>query len=79
MIARTIKQSKGSFFLFGPRGTGKSTWVTDAVPGALRVDLLKESTFAELAGHAERLEALADAEHRDADHGTASDGRLALP
>lgn len=33
------------------------------LPGALWVDLLKESTFAELAGRADRLEALADAKH----------------
>ena len=50
----------GSFFLFGPRGTGKSTWVEAALPQALRIDLLRESTFAELAGHADRLEAMAD-------------------
>jgi predicted AAA+ superfamily ATPase len=30
------------------------------LPKALRVDLLEQSTFAELAGHADRLEALAD-------------------
>jgi predicted AAA+ superfamily ATPase len=30
------------------------------MPKALRVDLLKESTFTELAGHGDRLEALAD-------------------
>jgi len=50
-----------SLFLFGPRGTGKSTWIGSVLPTALHIDLLKESTFAELAGHAERLEALADA------------------
>jgi predicted AAA+ superfamily ATPase len=52
---------RASFFLFGPRGTGKSTWVESAFPDALRVDLLKESTFVELAGHADRLEAMIDA------------------
>jgi predicted AAA+ superfamily ATPase len=31
------------------------------LPRALRIDLLEQSTFAELAGHADRLEALADA------------------
>lgn len=51
----------GSCFLLGPRGTGKSTWITAALPGALRIDLLKESTLIELAGHADRLEAIADA------------------
>jgi predicted AAA+ superfamily ATPase len=30
------------------------------LPQALRIDLLRESTFAELAGHADRLEAMAD-------------------
>lgn len=34
--------------------------MSGALPRALRVDLLKESTFSELAGHADRLEALAD-------------------
>ena len=62
MIARTIAlPGSASLFLFGPRGTGKSTWIGSVLPTALRVDLLKESTFVELAGHADRLEALADA------------------
>ena len=45
----------------GPRGTGKSTWVDAILPRALKVDLLKESTYTELLGHADRLEAMADA------------------
>ena len=62
MFARSIAApGRASFFLFGPRGTGKSTWVQQMLPKAFRVDLLRESTFAELAGHADRLEALADA------------------
>jgi len=60
--ARTVP-SAGSFFLLGPRGTGKSTWVDAVLPSALKVDLLKESTYVELLGHADRLEAMADA-HR---------------
>ena len=59
MIARTrSKLPAGSCFLFGPCGTGKSTWIDAILPGALKVDLLKESTYVELLGHAERLEAL---------------------
>lgn len=61
MIARTRRLPDESCFLFGPRGTGKSTWVKQMLPDALRVDLLKESTFGELVGHADRLEAMADA------------------
>lgn len=62
MVSRTrAVPAEGSFFLFGPRGTGKSTWVDATFPGALKVDLLRESTYAELLGHADRLEAMADA------------------
>ncbi len=66
MIARKLKLPPGSSFLLGPRGTGKSTWISSALPDALRLDLLKESTFVELAGHADRLEAMADG------HGTST-------
>jgi len=31
------------FFLFGPRGTGKSTWLRQHLPGALWIDLLDPS------------------------------------
>jgi predicted AAA+ superfamily ATPase len=57
---------RGSCFLLGPRGTGKSTWIGHELPEALRVDLLKESVFIELSGHADRLEAMVDA------HGSAT-------
>ena len=60
MFSRTLRPLDHSFFLFGPRGTGKSTWVEAALPGALRIDLLRESTYLELLGHADRLEAMAD-------------------
>lgn len=30
-----------SFFVFGPRGTGKSTWVERTMPGAITFDLLE--------------------------------------
>jgi len=61
VIARTLSPAAGSCFLFGPRGTGKSTWVAELYRDALSVDLLKESTFTELVGHSERIESLADA------------------
>jgi uncharacterized protein len=60
MIARKLQLPKASCFLFGPRGTGKSTWVSASAPKALRVDLLKDSTFRELSTSTERLEAMAD-------------------
>jgi predicted AAA+ superfamily ATPase len=42
---RLLKPPRGSFFLFGPRGTGKSTWLTTTFPGAHRIDLLDESLY----------------------------------
>lgn len=47
--------------MFGPRGTGKSTWVAAELPLALRIDLLDQATFLELSGHAERLAPMAEA------------------
>jgi uncharacterized protein len=65
LISRTRKPpATGSFFLLGPRGTGKSTWVDAIWPHALKIDLLKESTYAELLGHGDRLEAMAEAHGR---------------
>jgi predicted AAA+ superfamily ATPase len=40
MFTRTLAPPAGSFFLFGPRGTGKSTWIRTSFPGALVVNLL---------------------------------------
>ncbi len=39
-IPRTLNPPKGSYFLFGPRGTGKSTWLLHQYPKAIRIDLL---------------------------------------
>ena len=40
MVNRLLMPPTQSFFLFGPRGTGKSTWIRDAHPDSLRIDLL---------------------------------------
>lgn len=45
----------GSLFLFGPRGTGKSTWIESVLPEALRIDLLQPERERELAARPERL------------------------
>lgn len=39
-IKRLLKPPDDHFFLLGPRGTGKSTWLLQAYPGATRIDLL---------------------------------------
>ncbi len=47
-----------SYFLFGPRGTGKTTWIQATLPEALYLDLLKFSLYKELMADPGRLETL---------------------
>jgi len=58
LIPRLLQRPDRSFFLFGPRGTGKSTWLERVLPDALRLDLLDASLFLELSRDPHRLEAL---------------------
>lgn len=55
----SYKQSrKKSFFLFGPRGTGKTSWVTQHFPGGLYIDLLNTQSYLQLQADPSRLEAM---------------------
>ncbi len=54
-IPRFFKPPKQSFFLFGPRGTGKSLWVKHVYPHAHRIDLLDPEVFRVYASRPERL------------------------
>lgn len=57
MYSRLIKPPENkSFFLFGPRGTGKTTWVKTAFPKALYLDLLEAELFNDLLANPQRLE-----------------------
>ena len=55
LVSRFIKKPDRSFFLFGPRGTGKSTWVAHSFPDALVLDLLDPEAFRAYSGRAELL------------------------
>ena len=57
-IPRLLQKPERSFFLFGPRGTGKSTWLKQVLPGALRLDLLDMSLFLDLSREPHLLEAI---------------------
>jgi len=57
--SRFFKLPTQSFFLFGPRGTGKSTWLRHELPGALFVDLLRSEVYREMSARPERLRDLA--------------------
>lgn len=48
MYARITQPPKGSFFLFGMRGVGKSTWAKKSFAKAHRIDLLDEALYQSL-------------------------------
>ena len=48
MQKRLLEAPSQSFFLLGPRGTGKSTWLRAHFPDAHVIDLLSEATFQNL-------------------------------
>lgn len=56
MYSRLLKVPDKSFFLFGPRGTGKTTWVRSSLPEAVYLDLLESELFNDLTANPQRLE-----------------------
>ena len=62
VIGRFLQPPAGSFFLFGPRGTGKSTWLQQGFPEALRIDLLAPDVLRAYQARPERLRERIDAE-----------------
>ncbi len=61
MYSRLLKlplQGKHSIFLFGPRGTGKTSWIKAHLPDSLYLDLLDFSTYSALSAQPDRLENL---------------------
>ena len=47
-VTRLCRLPGSSFFLFGMRGVGKSTWIRCQLPDALRFDLLDEALYQRL-------------------------------
>jgi predicted AAA+ superfamily ATPase len=60
-VARLFTPPQGSFFLFGPRGTGKSTFVRERFAQALTLDLLDPERIRSLSAHPEHLRELVEA------------------
>lgn len=57
MYPRLVRPPKAkSFFLFGPRGTGKTTWVKANFPQAIYLDLLEAEIFNDFLANPQRLE-----------------------
>lgn len=55
LIPRLFTSPKYHFFLFGPRGTGKTTWLRQNYPDAIWIDLLEPDVFRSYSAHPERL------------------------
>lgn len=58
-IPRKIVPPEESYFLLGPRGTGKSTWLMHNYPNAIRIDLLLGEEERKFSSYPERIRALA--------------------
>ena len=57
-IIRKLERPLRSFFLFGPRGTGKSTWLRQIFKNEVYIDLLDTSLFLELSQTPGNLKAI---------------------
>lgn len=55
-IERFFEGTANNYFLLGPRGTGKTYWLYENYPAALRIDLLSAETYRLLKGNPELLE-----------------------
>ena len=65
MFPRQFSLPHSAFFLFGPRGTGKSTWIRAALPDALVVNLLPAETMLRYETEPAQLRAEVLAQPRD--------------
>jgi predicted AAA+ superfamily ATPase len=66
MYSRLLQPPEGqSFFLFGPRGVGKTAWTRERFPRALFFDLLDNRIYTQFLSAPERLGDLIPSEHRD--------------
>jgi len=55
LIPRIFVSPKQHFFLFGPRGTGKTTWLRQKYPNAVGIDLLEPDIFRSYSARPEGL------------------------
>lgn len=60
VLSRFFPFPAGSAFIFGPRGSGKSTWLRYSLPNALWLNLLQPETYREVSAHPERLRQLVE-------------------
>jgi len=63
-IPRFLPKIEESFFLLGPRGTGKSTWLRHTYPNALIINLLDPVAYRLYNAKPERLQEVVEANHQ---------------
>lgn len=54
-VTRFFQTTNSSYFLFGPRGTGKSTLIKSTYPHCAIIDLLEPDIYRQFRAHPERL------------------------
>ncbi len=64
MIDIPLKTRK-SFFLFGPRGTGKTTWLKKHLPRALFINLLQSEPYTRLSANPGRIRQMIPPDYSD--------------
>jgi len=55
VFPRCFAMPKSNFFLFGPRGTGKSTWARYNISDSININLLEPDAYRSYLAHPERL------------------------
>jgi len=59
---RYFQDTKQSFFLFGPRGTGKTMWLKQNIAKAVFIDLLDPAVYRTYSARPERIREIAEAQ-----------------
>lgn len=55
-MLKLLLEGKSSIFLFGPRGTGKTTWIKNFIPSAVYLDLLEFQLYKKFSADPGRLQ-----------------------
>jgi len=61
LIERLFQGQKSSYFLFGPRGTGKTTWLKMSYKNGLTINLLEPDSYRHFKAKPERLREIIEA------------------
>ena len=65
ILSLPLNDQTYSIFLFGPRGTGKTSYLRNSLPNCLYLDLLNDSLYARLRAKPSRLEMLIPPNYND--------------